>query len=45
MIRYDTVLPARRLVTAGREQAGCAGIRPGPAGGRTGNGSGEDAGR
>ena len=29
MTRYDTVLRARRLVTAGREQAGCVGISDG----------------
>ena len=29
MTRYDTVLRARRLVTAGREQAGCVGITDG----------------
>ena len=29
MTRYDTVLRARRLVTAGREQAGCVGITGG----------------
>ena len=29
MTRYDTVLRARRLVTAGREQAGCVGVTDG----------------
>ena len=29
MTRYDTVLHARRLVTAGREQAGCVGVTDG----------------
>ena len=29
MTRYDTVLRARRLVTAGRQQAGCVGISDG----------------
>ncbi|RFU20491.1 allantoinase AllB [Geodermatophilus marinus] len=29
MARYDTVLRARRLVTAGREQAGCVGVTDG----------------